>query len=625
MQVIENLKTEVNNIGLTNINKIVRRLDLLNDKYKITDSVEYLPLISALTACGIYFTPEVYLKDIPVLKDIQKFLKTPAYNSPDFINHKNNIENEEKDDNKYKSNLAGVFNIFDSRMFSVLTFTSAVYFSKSPLTPFANMLKAIISNRWNKLKGFKVEDLIKGRGEIVKDLTLDDEMLIGLDNQIQELHKLVNYMVNPEIYDQSRTGLDKGILLVGPSRSGKTLLARALCGTLNKAMKDKGYSTQFAFKEVKPADLYEYKGGFKKVIEQAKLDAPCVLFIDELHNLSLQTKKYGGNLLTDFLTEMSGIDSQADARHQFIILGATDRPHLLDNSLLQPGRFGNIIYFEKPNYKNRKKYFEINLKYSSIDTKNIDIDLLVRQTQNCSYGDLEYIVKNTLFTAHSRSQEVTQDMFQEQINKHVYKLKRDINLTEFEKKHIAVHQAGHALAHILINPNNRLELVTIAGSWYKIKEVGLGGHIKPKSKHIKSTKYNGLFTYCPSESLDIEPLQEKIKLAKIKVAGRLAEKLLLGSYGANANRTSKQNIFHAKDRTKALNYLKLLLFDGLDESLIPQKAKKDLESKAYNMLLEIESQVYELLNNNRYALERIAKELEDKTTLTINDIKKIIN
>lgn len=621
-KVIENLKLEIDNMGLTNLNKLVRKLDLLNDKYKITTMAEYAPLASLALASGVYFLPKSIFKNVPILRNVKDFLGTSIYTDPNGVDPK--YKEQYYKHHVAEDGFASLFNVFDSKIFTGLGFVFTAYFSNSSLSPYTKFLRMVIANKWNRLKGFKVDDIARG-GEVIEGLTLDDERIIGLDNQIEELYKLVNYIVEPEIYDKANTGLDKGILLAGPSGSGKTFIAKALCGTLNKAMRQKGFKSKFAFKVIKPSDVVWDTDGLKKIIAEAKQDAPCILFVDEIHNLPLQAKDFAGNVLTAFLTEMSGVNTETDARHQFIILGATDKPHLLDRALLRPGRFGNIIYLEEPNYENRKKYFEVNLKNRAVNIKNLDIDLLVRQTQGCSYSDLGYIIKNALFKACTNSDQLTQKALQEQICKHVYKLRDDISFTPFEKKHIAAHQAGHALMYSLLNPERKLELVTIAGSWRKIEESSQWDLLKQKTLNsLKSTKYSGLFTYLPAESLDIEDSDEKAKLAKISLAGALAERVLLGSPGYKCSSKLKQNIFHSKDKAKALNYLKSIVFDGLEPETVPKAIRENLEVKAYNMLLEAEAEVLEILNNNKVVLDKISQELEDKVTLTYADIRQII-
>lgn len=621
---IKELKKSVNSIGLTTINKVTRALDLLNDKYSITTILEHSPLILLTATTGIYLTPQRYFKNIPILKNIKELIGTYICTDKEAFDQ---LDEKQKAvlSRHPEQGIANLFNIVDSSMLKALSILSTAYMTNTPLSPYTKMVKDIIRNQWDKLKGFEVEDIIS-RGQIIKDITLDDEKLIGLDSQIEELYNLVRYVVDPEKYDRSNSNLDKGILLVGPSRNGKTYAARALCGTLNRAMKEKGYNSRFAFKELKPGDIKWSFEGIKSIIDQARKDAPCILFIDEIHNLPLQTKEAGGDLLTQFLTGMSGVNNENDARHQMIILGATNQPELLDTALLQPGRFGNIIYFEKPNYQNRKKYFDIMLKNSAVDVSKIDIDSLAKQTQGCSYGDLELIIKGTRFKACTYSKNIVQDNIQEQINKHVYKLRAEFNVTDQEKKHLAAHQAGHAFMYALLKPNQELQLVTIRGRWRKIQEGRIWDDKERKAIYdSKSTKYGGLFTYLPNELVDIQDTDQKIKMAKIKLAGILAEKILLGSPGYTHQYKFKQNAFHNNDKGKALNYIKSIVFDGMSQEIMPKEIKNNLEIKAYNMLNDLEKETLEILNNNRDILEKLAKELEVKLTLTFDEIKEIID
>ena len=138
--------------------------------------------------------------------------------------------------------------------------------------------------------------------------------------------------------------------------------------------------------------------------------------------------------------------------------------------------------------------------------------------------------------------------------------------------------------YALLKPNQELQLVTIRGRWRKIQEGRIWDDKERKAIYdSKSTKYGGLFTYLPNELVDIQDTDQKIKMAKIKLAGILAEKILLGSPGYTHQYKFKQNAFHNNDKGKALNYIKSIVFDGMSQEIMPKEIKNNLEIKAYNM------------------------------------------
>ncbi len=648
-QVITELRARAKDAGLTDLNRFARKLDDINNKYHITTIVENIPLVTALAGGALYFTPKDWLKDIPVIKTVKKWLGDHwTDNSPlsakerlDDIKAKKDALNDNKVNvgeqvfkermdrlnldevelntqiNRDKSRTGwyskGVKLVENNRKLlkTILEVGVPLLLLKKESIPGYMATKQTLRNQWNKLKGYEVEQ----RDSTSHDhITLDDPRLVGLDGQIDELRNLVRYVTDPEMYDRTNTSLEKGILLVGPSRCGKTFLARALRDTINDALEAKGIGTKYGFKEVKWSEIVWDSEGLKSVIDEAKFNAPCVVFIDEIHNLPLQTKE-GGNVLTQFLTGMSGINSENDARHQVILLGATNQPEKLDTALLQPGRFGTIIRFEKPNYHNRKKYFDIIFKYNVIDTSSLDIDALARQTQGCSYGDLETIVKNARFVARTLARSVSQEHLQNRIDQHVYRLKNALPLSIEERKLISAHLAGHALLHVLLDIPEKVELVTIRGRWNTIKEI----RYWEKSQHLlykqEQSKYGKLFTYNDAEVLNVETKTHKEMLCKVALAGSIAEEILLGSTGYS---------YHPQDKQKALKYAKEIAFDGMLEKDLPKSVQKELHQEAYKLVKRYEQEVRELLTQQKVLLEKIAQELETHTNLRASELQALV-
>lgn len=648
-QVITELRQRAKDAGLSPVNLLARKLDDINNSYHITTIAENIPFFTALAGGALYFTPKEWVDGIPVVKTLKGWIGNYWTDNAPLSSQErlNDIRGKRDALNKEQSKVGEqeFKNRMDRLYLDEVELNAQIERDKARTGFYSKAVKLLENNRkllktavevglpllllkkesipgymatkqslrsyWNRLKGYEIEYKSATHQD---HITLDDPRLVGLDGQIDELRNLVRYVTDPEMYDRTNTSLEKGILLVGPSRCGKTLLARALRDTVNDALEAKGIGTKYGFKEVKWSEIVWDSDGLKSVIDEAKFNAPCVIFIDEIHNLPLQTKE-GGNVLTQFLTGMSGINSENDARHQVILLAATNQPEKLDTALLQPGRFGTIIRFEKPNYQNRKKYFDIIFKYNVIDTTTIDIDALARQTQGCSYGDLETIVKNARFVARTFARSVSQEHLQNRIDQHVYRLKNALPLSIEEKKLISAHLAGHALLHVLLDTPEKIELVTIRGRWNTIREL----RFWEKSQHLlykaEQSKYGKIFTYNDAEVLNIETKAHKEIQCKLALAGSLAEEILLGSTGYS---------YHPQDKQKALKYAKEIAFNGMLEKDLPKTVQKELHQEAYKLVNRYEQEVRELLNNQKDLLEKIAEELEARTNLRACELQALV-
>lgn len=519
-----------------------------------------------------------------------------------------------------------ILSIFDrdSGKLSIALSALVAYANKDSLAtafPGGEQFFSTIRDFWQRLKGYEVKS--SSRYEIIENITLDDERIIGLDDQKEELKHSLEYIANPEMYDKQHTGPGRAMIIIGPAGNGKTLLAKAVAGSSNQLLKNKGSNNRIAFKEIKWAEVAWTRDGLKKVIQQAKEHAPCYLFFDEIHTLPLQTKE-GSPTLSDLLTELDGVNAANSSSNQIIFLAATNQPEMLDSALLRSGRFGTIIRVKKPNFKARRQYFEVMSKRYSIDTTHMDFDLISRQTAGCSYSDLDTILKDARFTARREIRRTNQKHIQDRIIKRIYRLKDDSTLSDFEKKHLAANKAGSALMHLLLDPQEKLEIVTIKGRWKKIKESRYwDNEVRKKMANAKNIKYGAIFTYNPNEELNIIDDNEKIKQCKIELASYLGEEVLLKSRSSKlGNKHEKAS--NQKNKQKALEFIRSMLYDPSEEPFMSKKMKQDLKEKIYETFKQYEQEVKELLVQNYSLLSRIASELEEKELLTASDLQGLM-
>lgn len=616
---ITQMNTAIKHLGLSTTNLWARWLDDVNDKWKITATLEKVPRYVALAAAAMYLIPYKHFEYIPGMSWLKRKIGTTDYWDPagfkDIQWYGREAERPAPPVHpaaKPNGTIAEFLNGPDRKAFLSIAAGAAYLVWTDPLAEYIESFKKYLRPRWNKLKGFNLPRLNQYRHP---DITLDDPRLIGLDSQISQMKNIVRYITEPETFDRSASGLEKGILLTGPSRSGKTLLANALCGSINDVMQKKGMTKKFAFKQIKWSDVRWQNDGIKSILEDAKRNAPCVLFLDELHNLPLQVKE-GGEVLTQFLTMSESLQSTG-LRDAVIILAATNRPYALDDALLKPGRFGLQIHFENPTFELRKKFFKTMCEYNAINPESFDIDQLARLTEQCSYGELDMIFKSARFIARHDKRALQQQDFLHNIYEQVYRIRFDqtVPLTDEAHRLVATHQAGHALLHMLYERhlNQRLEVVTTRGQWAEIQEKRFLIDDVHTAHVQKKTDYGHLFVSHPSEAVDVGAAPE-IK-AKMLLAGTLAEELLIGS-------TTRS--YHAEDTQEAQKLLENYLLKGRAPDTLSKQELQHIKQQASALLRSCEKEVRELLTQEQSALKNISMALQEKLLLTYDEIKELM-
>lgn len=600
------LQDKANEIGLTAVNKTARKLEQFNDKYQITKTLDIIPPSLLIGFLIFYYLPKEYFQN-----SYWKYFKIKIGTSEWTKKNKGLIQCLVKICSKDYGTLSMAFA-------AVAAYVNKESLGKS-FPEFGKFL-SYLRDCWSELKGLEVKN--NSKYQIIENITLDDERIVGLGSQKEELKRALNYIANPEMYYKRQNSPGNAFMIVGPPGNGKTLLAKALAGSANSLLRNKGSNNRVAFKEVKWAEISWTREGLKKIIEQAKPHAPCFLFFDEIHLLNVQAKE-GGPTLADLLTELDGANASNSAANQIIFVAATNHPEMMDSALIRSGRFGTIIHVEKPSFDSRKKFFEVMCKHNLIDTTNMDLDLLVRLTSKCSNSDLNAVLNEARFTACNEMRRINQKHIEDRIKKIIFRIEDDLILNDFEKKHLSASKAGSALMYLLLDPREKLEIATIKGRWKKIKEMRYWDpEAKKRSDNTKKNiKYGGIFTYNPNEELNIIDNDEKIKQCKIKMAGYLAEEVLLKSRSTKINNQQQP---HKNNKLKALELIKSMHYDNCEEDFMPKKLKEELKEKIYTTFKQYEQEVKDLLIQNYNILEKIANELEEKELLTILDLQALL-
>ena len=282
----------------------------------------------------------------------------------------------------------------------------------------------------------------------------------GADEEKQELAELVEFLKNPQQFTDLGARIPKGVLLVGPPGTGKTLLAKAVAG-----------EAKVPFFSISGSDFVELYVGVgasrvRDLFAQAKSNAPCLVFIDEIDAVGRQrgAGMGGGNdereqTLNQLLVEMDGFETNSGV----IILAATNRADILDPALTRPGRFDRQVYVNIPDVKGREEIIKIHSRNKPL-SDDVDIKRIARLTSGFAGADIENMLNEAaLLTARDKRVKITMVDIQEGINKVLLGPKKKSRLvTEDDKKITAIHEAGHAIiAHALPNCDSVQEISII--------------------------------------------------------------------------------------------------------------------------------------------------------------------
>ncbi|HVH65527.1 MAG TPA: ATP-dependent zinc metalloprotease FtsH [Candidatus Acidoferrum sp.] len=283
--------------------------------------------------------------------------------------------------------------------------------------------------------------------------------IAGIDDAKQDLAEVVDFLKEPEKYQKLGAQIPHGILLVGPPGTGKTLLARAVAGESNRPF------FSLSASEFVEAIVGVGAARVRDLFAQAKAAAPSIIFIDELDAIGrsrASSSTFGANdereqTLNQILTEMDGFTPNQSV----VVLAATNRPEVLDQALLRPGRFDRRVTVSPPDRKGREAILRIHTRRVQL-APDVDLGDIAGATAGFVGADLRNIVNEAaLVAARKGHQAVTRDDFDEAIERSVLGLRRPITLGPDEKRLIAYHESGHALLGLLIPEADPVKKVTI--------------------------------------------------------------------------------------------------------------------------------------------------------------------
>lgn len=434
----------------------------------------------------------------------------------------------------------------------------------------------------------------------------------GEDEAKESLQEIVNYLHDPGVYKTIGAAMPKGILLVGPPGTGKTMLAKAVAGEANVPF--------FSMSGSEFVEMFVGMGASKvrDLFRQAKEKSPCIVFIDEID--AIGGKRMSGNIggndereqtLNQLLTEMDGFESNSGV----VILAATNRPESLDPALLRPGRFDRRIPVELPDLKGREEILKVHAKKIKTEA-NINYNVIARMASGASGAELANVInEGALRAVRNGRSAVSQQDLEESIETVIagYQKKNAI-LTDEEKKRVAYHEVGHALVAALQTHSAPVQKITIiprtSGALGYTMQIEEGNHY--------------LYT------------QEEL-MAEITTltGGRSAEEVIFN----NASTGAANDIEKATKIARAMitRYGMSETFDmvameqvqnqylGGDTSLTcSQTTAADIDRRVIDLIKQAHENAQNMLLKNRQNLERISEFLYKKETITGEEFMKIM-
>ena len=435
----------------------------------------------------------------------------------------------------------------------------------------------------------------------------------GEDEAKENLQEIVNYLHDPGKYQEIGASMPKGILLVGPPGTGKTMLAKAVAG-----------ESQVPFFSISGSEFVEMFVGMgaskvRDLFSQAKEKAPCIVFIDEIDAIGQKRSggQYGGNdereqTLNQLLTEMDGFEGNTGV----IILAATNRPDSLDPALTRPGRFDRRVPVELPDLKGREEILKVHAKKVKI-APGVDFNTVARMASGASGAELANIVNEAALRAvRAGRKSVTQSDLEESIEVVIagYQKKNSI-LTDQEKCIVAYHEIGHALVAAKQSHSAPVQKITIiprtSGALGYTMQVDEGNHYLMNQTELE----NKIATF---------------------TGGRAAEELVFHSVTTGASNDIEQATKLA--RAMITRYGMSQDFDmvaletvnnqylGGDTSLAcSAQTQREIDQKVVELVKAQHAKALQILTENRDKLDQLAKFLYEKETITGEEFMAILN
>ena len=453
---------------------------------------------------------------------------------------------------------------------------------------------------------------VKNSSDGDKKNVFDD--VAGADEEKEELQEIVEFLKNPDKFNTLGARIPKGVLLMGPPGTGKTLLARAVAGEAG-----------VPFFSISGSDFVEMFVGVgasrvRDLFEQAKKNAPCIIFIDEIDSVGRQrgTGLGGGHdereqTLNQLLVEMDGFDANIGV----IMIAATNRPDILDPALMRPGRFDRQIVVGRPDIKGREEILKVHAKNKPL-APDVELKVIAQQTAGFTGADLENILNEAALLAARRDRKaITMNEIEEATVKVVVGTeKRSKVMTDKNKRITAYHETGHAIAHYFCETQDDVHQISIIPR-------GFAG---------------GYTMSLPSEDKMYNTYTEMKEEIIVLLGGRVAEQLIFNDISTGASNDIERATDIARSMITKYGMSKKLgpitfgessneVFIGRDMGHVKNYSEKiaaEIDEEIFAIVKEGYEKVTDILSENIDKLHEVAKILLEKEKLSGEEFTAIM-
>jgi len=437
----------------------------------------------------------------------------------------------------------------------------------------------------------------------------------GADEAKQELEEVVEFLKHPKKYNDLGARIPKGVLLFGPPGTGKTLLARAVAGEAG-----------VPFFSISGSDFVEMFVGVgasrvRDLFDQAKKNAPCIVFIDEIDAVGRQRGAgVGGGhdereqTLNQLLVEMDGFA----ANEGIIIIAATNRPDILDPALLRPGRFDRQIVVDKPDVRGRLAILKVHTSGKPVD-EGADLDILARRTPGFTGADLSNLVNEAaLLAARRDKKKIYMQELEEAIERVMAGPERKSHIMNDEEKRLtAYHEGGHTLVGMMLKHADPVHKVTI----------------------IPRGRAGGYTLMLPKEDRNYATKSELLDKLKVAMGGRVAEEIVLKEISTGASQDIQQatrmvrgmvmqygmsDVLGPVAYGESQNHQVFLGRDFHQERNYSEEVASEIDKEVRKYLEDAYEACRKIITENRDKLELIAQALMERETLTAKQLEELL-
>jgi cell division protease FtsH len=461
---------------------------------------------------------------------------------------------------------------------------------------FAILLVLMVYILWRTLQ---VMPKVTAAKTITADSNVSWDDVAGLDEAKEELHEVIDFLREPVRFGRLGARIPKGILLYGPPGTGKTLLAKAIASEAGAKFYAQSAS---AFVE-----MFAGLGAarIRKLFEEARKNAPAIIFIDELDAVGTQRSGHGfsreqDQTLNQLLVELDGFE----AREQVIVMGASNRLQDLDSALLRPGRFDRQVLVAAPDLKGREEILLVHTRGKPL-ADDVNLRTIARHTAGLTGAELENICNEAaIFAGRLAATEIGQSDFEDAMERVVAGLQQRKVVTEKERRILAYHEAGHAVMSHLTGDLLPVHKVTIVSRGQAL----------------------GYTLNMPNEERYLHTTEEFADLLKVYLAGRAAEQIVFGRVTNGA----------ANDLEKATEVARAMVFEwGMsnasasrtmraDNYALSEETKRLRDQEQARLTDDAYEEAMRLLQKHRAVLDRIARALLEHETLDKDELGALV-